>query len=202
MEIVIASHNMHKVREYRELLKPFKNLTPLSLSNFPQYKLPEETGSTFEENARIKATDAAVQLKHWVLADDSGLVVPLLQGKPGVHSSRFAGEGASDLDNNKKLLAMMAQLTGLERSAYFECTIAISSPEGILNVFSGICEGEIVDEMRGRHGFGYDPLFLKYDYDKTFGELDSSVKNRISHRYKAFSKLAIFLESQSLCTTR
>lgn len=198
MDIVIASSNLHKVREFRELFKLFKSLSKfdiLSLLNFPHYTPPPETGTTFKENAQIKARHAATHLKKWVLADDSGLVVPMLKGEPGVYSARYAGEEATDLDNRLKLLKAMQKMQGLERSAYFECCLVLCNPEGVEKTVSGICEGHILTEERGRNGFGYDPLFVKNDYDKTFAELDESVKNRISHRYKAFEKLANALEA-------
>ncbi len=198
MEIVIASSNLHKIREFREMFKNFKplaNLEVLSLLNFPKYLLPEETGTTFKENALLKARDAATHLKKWVLADDSGLVVPMLQGSPGVYSARYAGENAADIDNRQKLLREMQNFSGLERSAYFECCLVLCNDEGIEKCVTGICEGHILTEERGRNGFGYDPIFVKNDYEKTFAELDDSVKNRISHRYKAFEKLANTLEA-------
>lgn len=195
MELILATHNMHKVREFRELFKPLKKFEILSLKNFPNYTLPPETGTTFEENALLKARHASAHLKKWVMADDSGLVVPILSGEPGVISARYAGENATDIDNRAKLLKRMQHLTGLERAAYFECILALCSPDGFEKTFRGICEGMILDEERGRNGFGYDPLFIKHDYDKTFAELDENVKNRISHRYKAFEKLALYLET-------
>jgi XTP/dITP diphosphohydrolase len=190
MEIIIASHNVHKIREFREMFKVFKHIDVLSLLNFPKFILPEETGKTFQENALLKARHAASQLNKWVLADDSGLVVPMLNGEPGIHSRRYAGDNASDIDNRQKLLTAMELFSGLQRSAYFECCLAWCSPDGTVKTVTGICEGSILTEERGRNGFGYDPLFLKHDYDKTFAELDESIKNRISHRHKAFEKLS------------
>ena len=195
MQIVLATHNLHKIREIREMLKPLKNLDILSLSNFPDYQLPEETGSTFEENAAIKAKHAAKALNNWVIADDSGLVVPTLGGQPGVISKRYAGPDATDRENRLKLLEDMAKLSDIDRSAYFECCLVIASPEGIKKTVSGLCEGTILEEERGRNGFGYDPLFMKNDYDKAFAELDESTKNRISHRRKAIEKLLTTLET-------
>lgn len=197
MEIVIATHNLHKIREFRELFKAYKclaHLDVLSLLNFPNYALPEETGITFKENALLKARDATAHTNKWVLADDSGLVVPRLQGAPGVYSARYAGEEASDADNRQKLLNAMKGVTGLERAAYFECCLVLCGPDGTEKIVKGICEGHLITEERGRHGFGYDPIFVKNDYEKTFAELYDSVKNRISHRYKAFEKLVNALE--------
>lgn len=195
MEIVIASTNLHKVREFRNMLHSLKSIDILSLHNFPNYIPPQETETTFLGNASIKARHAAQHLKKWVLADDSGLVVPYLKGAPGVHSRRFAGDHATDAENRKKLLKDMQGFSELERSAYFECCLILCSPEGIEKSVRGICEGFILNEERGRNGFGYDALFVKNEYDKTFAELSEDVKNRISHRYKALEKLLLMLEA-------
>jgi XTP/dITP diphosphohydrolase len=195
MDIVLASANLHKMREFREMFKKTPTIELLPLSRFASYIPPEETGTTFQENARLKARHAAMALKQWALADDSGLCVPALQGAPGVHSRRYAGKDATDADNRKKLLREMAHLTELERSAYFECCLALCSPTGEEKWVTAKCEGVLLTEERGRHGFGYDALFMKYDYDKTFAELTESVKTRISHRYKAFEKLLLILST-------
>lgn len=195
MQIVLATHNLHKLREFRDLLHPLKHLDVLSLLNFPNYQLPEETGSTFEENATIKAVDAAQKLNAWVIADDSGLIVPALKGLPGLHSSRYAGDDATDAENRQKLLKAMLNLSGMDRYAYFECALALAGPDGLRKCVTGKCEGEIITQERGRHGFGYDPLFVKHDYDKTFAELPDETKNRISHRRKAFERLIPAIES-------
>ncbi|HRD55731.1 MAG TPA: RdgB/HAM1 family non-canonical purine NTP pyrophosphatase [Parachlamydiaceae bacterium] len=194
IEIVIASHNLHKIREFREMLKVFKHFDVLSLLNFPHYTLPEETGRTFEENATQKALDAAHVLNKWVLADDSGLVVPSLNGEPGIFSRRFAGEEATDAENRQKLLLKMKDFSDDKRWCYYECCLALASPEGIEKIAIGRCEGRITKGPKGRNGFGYDPLFVKSDYDKTFAEIKEEVKNLISHRRKAFEKLSVILE--------
>lgn len=196
MELLLATKNLHKIREFKELLKPFAHLEILSLHQFPDYMPPEETGGTFKEIAIFKAEHASKHLGKWVLADDSGLVVALLQGLPGIHSRRYAGEEATDADNRKKLLEEMKNLSSQDsRSAYYECSLAISHPDSLTKSVQGFCEGSISMEERGRHGFGYDPLFIKNEYDKTFGEIDETIKNRISHRRKAFDRLVPFLES-------
>lgn len=195
MEIVLATHNVHKIREFREILKKLPNCDILSLYDFPNYVAPEETGSTFEENAGIKALHAAQTLKKTVIADDSGLVVPALNGEPGIYSRRYAGKDATDADNRKKLVKALEGKSELQRSAYYICCLALATPEGIKKTVSGLCEGYIIDNERGRNGFGYDPLFVKHDYDKTFAELDESTKNRISHRHKAVEKMLLVLES-------
>lgn len=195
MEIVIASNNLHKIREFREMLRSLKSIDILSLLNFPNYIAPPESGKTFQENALQKALHAASALKKWVLADDSGLVVPALGNAPGTHSRRYAGEEATDAENRSKLLAAMRHLADLQRAAYFECCLALAGPEGIKKSVTGTCEGVILTEERGRNGFGYDPLFVKHEYDKSFAEIEEITKNRISHRRKAFDKLLPTLES-------
>lgn len=195
MEIVLATTNLHKIREFREIVKKLKFLDMLSLLNFPEYTPPEETEKTFEGNANLKATHAGRTLGKWVIADDSGLVVPALGGAPGVYSRRFAGDEASDKDNREKLLKEMKSLKPFQRVAYFQCTLALANGEGLRKTVTGIIEGEILEEEHGREGFGYDSLFQPLDSHKTFGELSGEVKNRISHRRKAFEKLVSTLES-------
>jgi XTP/dITP diphosphohydrolase len=167
----------------------------LSLCDFPGYTPPEEIGKTFEENASLKAEHAAKVLNRWVIADDSGLVVPALSGAPGVFSARYAGNDATDLENRKKLLEEMMHLLDDDRQAFFECCIALASPEGLKKCVKGTCEGVLLTKDRGGGGFGYDPLFVKHGYSKSFAELGESVKNRISHRRKALDKLALSLLS-------
>lgn len=195
MDIILVTTNLHKLREFKEMFKRLTRLQLSSLHPFPDYTPPEETGATFKENAALKASHAAKELQSWVLADDSGLVVPALKGQPGVHSRRWAGLHATDLENCQKLLREMEGFEGETRVAYFECALAVASPDGSVKCFEGSCEGRIATELRGRHGFGYDPLFIKTDYEKTYAELDESIKNRISHRRKAFDRLLPFLES-------
>jgi XTP/dITP diphosphohydrolase len=195
MEIVLASKNVHKIREMRAILKNAAQLDLFSLLDFPHYQPDAETGTTFEENAIHKALHAAQALQRWVLADDSGLVVPALGGAPGVYSARYSGEGATDKENRSKLLHEMSHLNDPQRQGYFECCMALASPEGLKRCVKGICEGTITTEERGNRGFGYDPLFIKYEYSKTFAELEEDIKNCISHRRKALDKILIMLES-------
>jgi XTP/dITP diphosphohydrolase len=196
MEIVIASTNLHKIREFREMMKHLHRSVDLfSLLNFSMYEpLPEEA-HTFKDNAIQKAEHAAKALNKWVLADDSGLVVPALNGAPGIRSRRYAGDDATDLENRLKLLKAMEHLQDHQRNAYYECCIVLASPSGTVKHTTGLCEGSILREEKGRNGFGYDSLFVKHEYDKSFAELDESTKNRISHRYKAFEKLVPTLET-------
>jgi XTP/dITP diphosphohydrolase len=195
IELVIASTNVHKIREFKSMLKSASQFDLRSLRDFSDYAPPPETGSTFEENAVLKATHAALTLNRWVIADDSGLVVPALGGIPGVYSARFAGNDATDADNRKKLLEKMVHLLEEDRNAYYECCIALASPAGVKKCVRGICEGTLLPAEKGGGGFGYDPLFIKHGYNKTFAELEEATKNRISHRRKALDKLILSLES-------
>lgn len=200
MEIVLATTNLHKILEFRDMFKPLVHIELLSLRQFNKYSPPEETGNIFRDNAICKAEHAARQLNRLVLADDSGLVVPALNGDPGVKSRRYAGPHASDLENRQKLLNAMQHLHDEQRTAYFECCLALANPQGLVKCVAGICEGTIISEAKGRNGFGYDSLFVKNDYEKTFAELDNSIKNRISHRCKAFERLSTYLETlKDLC---
>ncbi len=195
VELVIASTNIHKVREFKAMLKQFLQFDILSLRDFPHYVPPEENGKTFEENAQIKAEHAAKMLNRWVIADDSGLVVPALGGAPGIFSARYAGNDATDFENRKKLLDQIQHFMEEDRQAFFECSIALASPQGIKKCVSGVCEGVLLVSDRGRGGFGYDPIFIKHGYNKTFAELEETVKNRISHRRKALDKMIVSLDA-------
>jgi XTP/dITP diphosphohydrolase len=200
VEVVLATSNLNKLREIKEILRDLPALSFLSLRAFPHYTPPEETGVTFEENAILKSVTAAKELHHWVLAEDSGLVVPALEGRPGIYSARYAGkEGkeASDKENRGKLLEEMRELSGVARSAYFVCSVALSSPAGLVACESATCEGVVVEQEKGSGGFGYDPLFRKHDYHLTFAELDEATKNRVSHRRKALELIRPFLERLS-----
>ena len=197
MKIIIASKNLHKIREIKSILKSqFTNIDFLSLLDFPDYKPSKESGKSFKENAIIKAQEAAKQFNIWALSEDSGLIIPALNGKPGIYSARFAGEDACSKDNRKKLLLDMKHLKNDDRNAYFECWVVLSSPSGKVEKCSnGICEGRIIDQEKGGDGFGYDPLFIKNEYNKTFAELKEEIKNKISHRRKALDKMINFLDS-------
>jgi XTP/dITP diphosphohydrolase len=197
MDLLIATTNGHKIREIRALLKPLNQFDFYSLLDFPDYHPPEETGKSFEENAVLKAKHAATSLNLLTLADDSGLVVPALGGAPGVYSARYAGPNATDKENRKKLLEKMTHLEGIGRSAFFECCIVLASPNEIKKITRGVCEGCILKEEKGGYGFGYDCLFQKHDYNQTFGELDETLKNQISHRAKALQKVKLYLQNFS-----
>jgi XTP/dITP diphosphohydrolase len=184
-KLLIATNNPGKVREYEELLESL----PIEIT-FPRQEGVdldvEETGSTFEENAEIKALAFAQATGLLTLADDSGLEVDALGGAPGVHSARYAGPGADDVDRYQKLLSELAGVPVGQRSARFRCVVAIVQPDGRVHTADGACEGQIGFEPRGEHGFGYDPIFLVDGYGgQTMAELDPEVKNRISHRGRA-----------------
>ncbi len=195
MELVIASNNVHKIREFRAILKKIGKFDLLSLLDFPGYAPPHESGVTFEENAILKAQQAAKILNLLVIADDSGLVIPALNGAPGIRSRRYASENATDKENRQKLLKEMAHIQEPNRQGYFECWIALASPSGVIKTAKGVSEGTILEKERGGLGFGYDSLFIKHEYGKTFAELDEATKNRISHRRKALDRLLPTLES-------
>jgi XTP/dITP diphosphohydrolase len=195
MELVIASTNVHKIRELRSMLKACKKFDLLSLIDFSHYVQPEETGATLKENAILKAEHAAKTLNRHVIADDSGLVIPALNGAPGVYSRRYAGEKSTDKDNRRKLLSELIGVQDTARQGYYECWIALASPQGLEKCVKGVTEGMITDEEKGSLGFGYDSIFIKHEYGRTFAELDEEIKNRISHRRKALDKLMPFLEA-------
>ncbi|MBS0650233.1 MAG: RdgB/HAM1 family non-canonical purine NTP pyrophosphatase, partial [Verrucomicrobia bacterium] len=141
------------------------------------------------------AVHAATELQRWVIADDSGIVIPALNGAPGVYSRRYAGENATDKENRLKLLKEMKHLDEACRQGYFECWIALASPQGLKKCAKGVSEGTITQEEKGSLGFGYDPIFIKHEYGKTFAELEEDIKNRISHRRKALDKILPALEA-------
>lgn len=187
--LVIGSRNKKKLEELQDLLgDPPPEL--VDLSAFPDVLDVDETGETFEENARLKATGYAKATGEWVLAEDSGLVVPALKGRPGVYSARYAGRHGDDAANNKKLLAELAPLPDHRREAYYVCVAALASPDGDIKAAAdGRCHGVIVKEPRGTGGFGYDPLFEIPEYHRTFGELSLRVKQALSHRARAVLQL-------------
>ena len=187
-ELLVASGNKGKLREFGELLKGVVD-TILSPADFPGLPEVEEDGATFEENAIKKARSAALYTGRPVLADDSGLSVDFLSGRPGVYSARFAGEGASDADNNALLLRELAGVPTEKRGGAFHCVIALCQPDGSCQTFDGSLPGVILEAPRGEGGFGYDPLFLVPEYGQTFSELPLEIKNAISHRGRAMQML-------------
>lgn len=184
--LVIASRNKGKIEEFKTLFSGFP-INIKSLNDFGPIPEPLEDGKTFEENAYKKAHFTARVLGFPALADDSGLVVEALGGQPGVFSARYAGEGAGDEENIRKLLRTMERVT--DRRAAFECVIAVAVPRGPALIYEGRCEGEIARAPSGRNGFGYDPVFIYLPLRKTFAELSREEKNRVSHRGKAMAQL-------------
>lgn len=186
-KLVVATKNQGKLREVKALLADYP-LEVLSLKDFPDLPEIEETGSTFAENALIKATTVAKQTGLLALGDDSGLEVDCLDGRPGVLSARFAGEPVSDWRNNQKLLALMAGIEPEKRTARFRCVVAIVEPTGQSYLAEGTCEGRIGYTMVGDQGFGYDPLFIIPGLGLTLAQLDMASKNKISHRSQALKQ--------------
>jgi XTP/dITP diphosphohydrolase len=189
MELLVATRNQGKLKEIANLLGDAGILVK-GLDAFEP--LPEviEDGDSFSANARKKAETVARLTGCVTLADDSGLVVEALGGRPGIHSARYAGPAATDADNNRTLLQEMASLRADQRQAAFVCVMALCRPDGTCRFFEGRLEGIILTEGRGSGGFGYDPLFLVPEYGMTLAELPMQIKNRISHRGQALRQLA------------
>lgn len=187
MDLLLATHNAHKTREFRELLG--HNFEVIDLSSFPEIAIPEETGRTFEENATLKAI--AASQSRLVVADDSGLEVDALNGAPGIYSARYAGKNANDAKNVEKLLRELSARTvaAEKRSARFRCVIALARNGNVLGIFKGVVEGNVVDPPRGSGGFGYDPVFQPAGFAQTFAEMSPELKNKISHRAQAIAAL-------------
>jgi XTP/dITP diphosphohydrolase len=184
MELVVATRNQGKLREIRALLEG-SGIVVFGLDAFPDLPEVEEDGATFEANARKKAATVARLTGRLTLADDSGLEVAALGGRPGVHSARFAGDSARDADNNAKLLQTLAAIPPEKRQGAFCCVMALCDSDGECRVFFGKVEGIVLESPRGEGGFGYDPLFLVREYGRTMAELPMEIKNRISHRGQA-----------------
>jgi XTP/dITP diphosphohydrolase len=180
--ILIATQNKKKKMEIINILKNIPGIVLRGSEDFPFLPLVEENGNTFQENAIKKATTLAKACNTWTMADDSGLEIDALNGRPGIFSSRYAGPGATDEKNIEKVLSELKGIPKERRKARFVCSIALASPSQLLFVVDGSCEGLITEEPRGKNGFGYDPIFYATDYHQTFGELVPSIKNTISHR--------------------
>jgi len=187
-QILIGTSCEAKQREIKAILDevPCELLTPDDVGPLPEVV---EDGTTFEENACKKACEFARHFRMTVLADDSGLEVDTLDGRPGVHSRRYEGEGATDEENNLKLLAELEGLPDENRTARSRCVVALATPRGLQLTADGVCEGYITTELCGTNGFGYDPLFYYSPYGTTFGMIDSSLKNQVSHRGQAVRRL-------------
>lgn len=184
----MATKNRGKEREIKSALKGL-GIQIISLNSFPSAPMIEEGGEDFSENALKKARFYSKYFGEIVIADDSGLEVDILKGRPGVYSARYSGDDASERENNRKLLREMEGVPISKRGARFKCIIAIVSPDGREEIVEGSCRGKIGLKEVGRKGFGYDPLFILPKYGKTMAQLSIKEKNRVSHRGKALKKL-------------
>lgn len=193
-KLVVSTNNKNKLKEIKEILKDL----PIEVLSKDDVGLSHidivEDGNSLSENSIKKAKGLADKLDYMIMADDSGLFVDALNGEPGVYSSRYAGEEGNDKKNNIKLLKEMAEIPKEERIARFISVIAIINEEKETIIIKGECEGTIAYVETGNHGFGYDPLFIPKGYNKTFAELDESIKNKISHRAKALESMKKVLE--------
>ncbi|GKU81490.1 XTP/dITP diphosphatase [Niallia sp. NCCP-28] len=187
-EIIIATKNAGKAKEFVQMFAPM-GFAVKTLLDYPEIEDVEETGTTFEENAIIKAETVAKQLGAIVISDDSGLMIDALDGKPGVYSARYAGARKNDEENMVKVLEELNGVPTDKRTARFCCTIAVANPKKKTLTFTGTCEGLILEEKRGEFGFGYDPIFYVVEEQKSMAELPSEIKNQISHRADAIKKL-------------
>lgn len=189
--LIIATRNAHKTGEIRAMIGD--RFEVLDATAFPDFPAIEETGTTFLENARLKAEGISSHVDGWVLSDDSGLEVDALDGAPGVWSSSFGGEEGNHARNNDRLLGEMAGKTN--RAARFRCTMVLARGGKEEAHFSGTVEGCLVEALHGTGGFGYDPLFIPEGHDKTFAELGDEVKNTLSHRSRALAQVIEFLNN-------
>ena len=189
IELLVATRNRHKTREIQHILGPEFIVRDLADTEVPEIR---ETGTSFEENAKLKALAASRQLPALVIADDSGLEVDALGGAPGIYSARYAGANATSRDKIDKLLRELARVRATDngRRARFRCVVALARNGDLLGIFEGTVEGRITDTARGDSGFGYDPIFVPDGFEQTFGELPPDVKNTISHRAKAIRAVA------------
>jgi len=188
MELVLATKNKDKIKEIRHILRGLK-MKILSIENYPDLPEVREDGETLRDNAIKKAVTIAGYTGKWALADDTGLAVTALNGAPGIYSARFAGPGCKYIDNNKKLLRLLGDLPKKKRQAQFKCVMALATPRGTAHTVSGVINGYIGTGMKGKRGFGYDPVFMVPEYGKTFAQLGLPTKNKISHRAKALEKM-------------
>jgi XTP/dITP diphosphohydrolase len=192
--LILATRNAHKTAEIRAMIGD--RFDVLDANAFPDFPEIEETGTTFLENARLKAEGISRHIDGWVLSDDSGLEVDALSGAPGVWSSSYGGEEGNHAKNNARLLLEMADQS--ERTARFRCTMVLARGGKEQANFSGSVEGRLVEALHGAGGFGYDPLFIPNDYDQTFAELGDEIKNSLSHRSRALVQVIAYLEEQGL----
>lgn len=199
MQILIATGNAHKLSELSRVLPAvlpggealtYKNLRDFNLT------LPNETGTTLQENAILKASYAAKQSGLVALSDDTGLEVDYLRGAPGVHTARYAGETCDAAANNQKLLRALQGVPQAQRTARFKTVACLAWPDGKYQLFEGVCEGYIAEIYRGTNGFGYDPIFIVKEKNKCFAEMTADEKNAVSHRGRAFAQVRAFLQNK------
>jgi XTP/dITP diphosphohydrolase len=189
-ELVVATRNRHKTREIQHILGA--EFRVRDLGTHPEVSEIRESGTSFEENAKLKALAASRQLPAFVIADDSGLEVDALGGAPGIYSARYAGANAGERDKIDKLLRELARVRATDdrRRARFRCVVALARNGNLLGTFEGIVEGRIANKVGGDSGFGYDPIFVPDGFEQTFGEMPTEMKNAISHRAKAIRAFA------------
>jgi len=192
MKILIASNNQHKIIEFQAIFRTLDNIKFLTPRDLNLEIEIEENGTTFEENSIIKAKKYFEISKIPTIADDSGLIVPDLNNEPGIYSARYAGIGSTDNLNRQKLLENIKLKGLIEPKAKFICIICFYDGNNEY-IFNGECQGKIIDNERGNNGFGYDPIFVPDGFSLTFAELDSEIKNKISHRAKALEKFKFFM---------
>ena len=195
MKIVFATKNEGKVKEIKEMFEGM-NIDLISLNHYNHVPEINENGKSFFENALKKAKIISEFTGETVLADDSGLQVDILKGEPGIYSARYAGDNATDEENNNKLLAKLKDVPPQKRSASFFCSLVLYKKDGSYDSFEGRWEGQIIDERQGENGFGYDPIFFVPELKLTAAELQPAIKNKISHRGQAFAKLKKVFEEK------
>ncbi len=186
-ELLIATRNKEKLKEIKRLLKG-SGIKVLGVDSFKGLPEVEEDGKTFNANARKKAIEISTRVNMLVMADDSGLEVPSLGNAPGIHSARYAGPSQNDDKNIKKLIKALSSYTGAKRKARFRCLICLSKGKKVIRMIDGKVEGAIGFQVEGKTGFGYDPVFIPNGYNKTFAQLGSKEKDKISHRALALGK--------------
>jgi XTP/dITP diphosphohydrolase len=189
MQLIVATRNAHKTREIEQIFG--SHLAVRDLTAHPEISEIKESGTSFEENAKLKAIAVSRRLPGLVIADDSGLEVDALGGAPGIQSARYADANASDTERIAKLLSRLANVEekSNQRRARFRCVLAVARDGHVLATFEGVVDGKIAERPRGSHGFGYDPIFIPDGFEETFAELPEEVKNNISHRAEAVRKL-------------
>lgn len=193
-EVIIATKNPGKAREFEHIFAS-RGIEVKTLLDFPEIPEVEETGTTFEENAILKAEAVSRALNRMVIGDDSGLMIDALEGRPGIYSARYAGEQKNDQNNTNKVLSELENVPEEKRTARFYCALAVAVPGQKPITVSGTCEGRILEEQRGTNGFGYDPVFYVPEKGLAMAELSSDEKNKISHRANALKKLDAVLDS-------